>query len=326
MIKEYIKSSKSFTNLISDNEKDKMPHAVMLISNDRVYSKHYATELSKSLLCENKHNGVACGECNICKNIEKGVHPDIISFGLEETITSEDAKRIIESTIIGPYSAERKVYILYNYDDVNKTVENKLLKTLEEPPSYCIFILVVKNVARLLQTTLSRTRKIYLEGLSTEVLSKLLKEQNVEDAELVAVQSCGSLERAEVYSKNNDAKEIMTFVCNCLMNMNDTTSILEYALKFESYSLQFEDVINTFAMVVFDALKFKIGVEALVDNKIYKREISKIADSTTVTALTKIIEATYKAKEMKESNVIIPNIVDQFLLKIVEVKLKCRKR
>ncbi len=326
MIKDYIKASKSFINLQNDNKKDKMPHAVMLISSDRVYSKHYAIELSKSLLCENKKDGNYCGECNVCQNIEKGVHPDVISFGMEETITSEDAKKIIESTIIGPYSAEKKVYVLYNYDEVNKTVENKLLKTLEEPPAYCVFILLVKNTTRLLQTTLSRTRKIYIEGLSTEALTKILKKQNVDDAELVAVQSCGSLERAEIYSKNNDAKEIMQFVCNCLVNMNDTTSIVDYALKFESFSLQFDDVINTFAMVVFDALKFKVGAENLIDNKISKKEIVQVAGSTTITALTKIIEATYKAKEMKEANVIIPNIIDQFLLKIVEVKLKCRKR
>lgn len=326
MLNEYIKKSNSFINLSNDLNKDKMPHAVMLISGDSIYANKYAESLAKLLLCESKSKEGYCDSCSVCNNIEKGVHPDVIAFGKDNVISSEDASKIIDSTIIGPYQAERKVYILYNYDSVNKTVENKLLKTLEEPPSYCVFILVVKNVNKLLQTTLSRTRKIYLEGLSTENLTKILQEKGVSDAELIAVQSCGSLENAEVYSKNNDAKAVMNFVLDCLLNMNDTTSIVDYAFRFDEYSSHFDDVINTFALVSFDALKLRVGASELVDNKLNLEKIKKIAESITITALTKIIEATYKAKEMKESNVVVQNIVDQFLLKIVEVKIKCRKR
>jgi DNA polymerase-3 subunit delta' len=314
MLDQYIVKSKSFVNLCNDCKKDKMPHAVMLVSSDGVYAEKYAENLAKLLLCGNKIDGCFCNECNVCNNVQKGVHPDVIRFGKDEAISSEDAGKIIDSVIIGPYSAERKVYILYNYDEVNKTVENKLLKTLEEPPSYCMFILVVKNVNKLLQTTLSRTRKLYLEGLSIEQLTNILLKKNVEDAELVAIQSCGSLEKAESYSKNNDAKQIMNFVSGCLMNMNDTTSIVEYAFKFEEFSNQFEDVINTFALVAFDALKIKLGVSNLVDEKLNVDKIKKLAENIAITALTKIIEQTYKSNEMKDVNVVVQNIIDQFLL------------
>ena len=325
MLKKFIESTKSFCNLQNDIKKDKMPHAVMLISSDGEYSGEYAKMLAKLLICEAGH-GIGEQQCDICKNVEKGVHPDVIEFGKDENITSEDAGKIIDSTIIGPYSASRKLYILYNYDTVNKTVENKLLKTLEEPPSYCNFILVVKNTSKLLQTTLSRTRKIYLEGLTLEVLANILKSRNISDAELIAVQSYGNLERAELYSKNNDAKAIMSFVQDCLLNMNDTMSIVNYAFKFEEFSTHFDDVVNTFAQVAFDSLKAQIGLTNLVDNKMSIDSIKKIANMISLTALTKIIEATYKAKEMRESNVTIANIIDQFLLKIVEVKIKCRKK
>lgn len=326
MLNECIKKTNSYINLVNDNIKGKFPHAVMLISEDRVYAEKYALRLAKMLLCEHKANGDACGECVVCQNIEKSVHPDVISFGKESVISADDASEIVSSVVIGPYSAERKIYILYDYDKINKTVENKLLKTLEEPPSYCTFILVVGNVNKLLQTTLSRTRKIYLEGLEIPQLTKILETQGVQDAEIIAVQACGSLEKAQGYSKNNDAKAIMDFVCDCLVGMNDTMSIINHAFKFEEFSNHFDDVINSFALVTFDSLKVKIGAVNLVDNKHYLDSIKTIAENTTITALTKIIEATYKAKKMRESNVVMSNIIDQFLLKIVEVKIKCRKR
>ena len=128
MLDQYISKAKSFINLSNDCKKDKMPHALMLVSSDKKYAESYAENLAKLLLCENKNDGLPCGKCNVCQNIFKGVHPDVIRFGKDETISSEDAGKIINSVIIGPYSASRKVYILYNYDEVNKTVENKLLK------------------------------------------------------------------------------------------------------------------------------------------------------------------------------------------------------
>lgn len=326
MLNECIKNTNSYKNLMNDNAKGKFPHAVMLISEDTVYAEKYAECLAKLLLCESKVNDDMCGVCTICQNIEKSVHPDVLRFGKDGVISADDASEIVGSVVIGPYSAERKIYILYNYDKINKTVENKLLKTLEEPPSYCTFILVVGNINRLLQTTLSRTRKIYLEGLSISQLSQILESQRVQEPEIIAVQACGSLEKAQGYANSNDAKAIMDFVCNCLTDMNDTMSIVNFAFKFEEFSNHFDDVVNSFALVTFDALKTKIGANELVENKHYFSAIKTIADNTSVTALTKIIEATYKAKKMRESNVVMSNIIDQFLLKIVEVKIKCRKR
>ncbi|MBP3631353.1 MAG: hypothetical protein J6J23_07755, partial [Clostridia bacterium] len=97
MLGQYISKSKSFLNLINDCNKDKMPHALMLVSSDKLYAEKYAENLAKLMLCENKIEGKFCGECNVCQNISKGVHPDVIRFGKEETISSEDAGKITDS-------------------------------------------------------------------------------------------------------------------------------------------------------------------------------------------------------------------------------------
>ncbi len=325
MLQKIIKDSASFKHLIAEKNSQKLSHAIMLIGTDKVYQDQYARLFAQELFCEDCIEGKACNECINCKNAYNLTTADIIVYGKESAITTKEAEEIISNSLLRPYSANKKLYVLYNYDLVNDTVENKLLKTIEEPPKDVVFLILVSNINKLLQTTLSRTQKIFLEGLTISQLTDILKEQGTQDAEIVAIQANGSLEKAQGYTKGNVAKEITELVINCLLNMNNTQSILMYVSKFQTYDSDLQDVINCFASITLDVIRAKARATKIITNKMYATYIKQMSENLSYTALTKIVEATYTAKQMQEANVMSTNIIDQLLLKIVEVKLKCKR-
>ena len=215
--------------------------------------------------------------------------------------------------------------MLYNFDEVNKTVENKLLKTIEEPPADCMFILLVSNTNKLLQTTLSRTQKVFLEAVADSVLVDILKKNGTSDAEIIATESCGNVQKALALAGKSEVKEINNLVIDCLQNMNSTVKILDYAVKMQSLGDMLEDSIDALQFTLLDVIRIKSGNIDLVSNKSNLAKLKQIADELSFTALTKIVEQTYEAKAMIDANVSKVNIIDQLLLKIVEVRIKCKK-
>ena len=87
---------------------------------------------------------------------------------------------------VAPYEGDRKVYIISKFDEINPSVANKLLKTLEEPPKGVTFLLLVKNDSKVLQTLLSRSQKFYLEGYRIEQTANILKDEGLSSFELLS--------------------------------------------------------------------------------------------------------------------------------------------
>ena len=325
MLEKVILNSASYKRIQTEVMYGRLFHALMFISEDELYLEEFSKCVLKLLFCENVQNGEVCNSCNGCTNAEKLIHPDILVFGKDKVIDISDAEEIVTNAPIRPYSANTKVYLLYNFDLVNKTVENKLLKTIEEPPSDVLFILLVSNTNKLLQTTLSRTQKIFLEPIADSVLVEILKEKGVADAEIIATESCGNVTKALALAGKSEVREILILVLDCLQNMTTTTAILNYAVKMQVFLDCFDDLVNTLQFVLLDTIRIKSGNLSLVQNKTNKIKLNEIANSLSYTALAKIMEQTYEAKKMLEANVSKINIIDQILLKIVEVRIKCKK-
>lgn len=325
MLEKIILNSASFNRLKTEVQNNRLFHALMFISEDKVIQEEFTKCILKLLFCENLKNGEFCNNCNNCKNAEKLIHPDILVYGKEKTIDIDDAEEIVTNAPVRPYSASKKVYLLYNFDEVNKTVENKLLKTIEEPPADCMFILLVSNTNKLLQTTLSRTQKVFLEAVPDSVLVDILKKNGTSDAEIIATESCGNVQKALALAGKSEVKEINNLVIDCLQNMNSTIKILDYAVKMQSLGDMLEESIDALQFTLLDVIRIKSGNIDLVSNKSNLAKLKQIADELSFTALTKIVEQTYEAKAMIDANVSKVNIIDQLLLKIVEVRIKCKK-
>ncbi|MCF0121231.1 MAG: hypothetical protein HUJ65_06290 [Oscillospiraceae bacterium] len=134
-----------------------------------------ANELADTLAAAAVCSGTGkrpCMQCRHCRKTSNGSHPDITVVDFidnKHLITVEQIREVRTDAIVMPNEADRKVYIIRHADTMNLNGQNALLKILEEPPSYAMFILVAENPINLLPTVRSRCALITLSPPGVEI-------------------------------------------------------------------------------------------------------------------------------------------------------------
>lgn len=138
--------------------------------------KHVAAELiAAATCCEGELS--PCGICKSCVMAKGGTHPDIKHVVPEKdkkTIGVDVMREVNTDALIKPFYSSKKVYIIEG-DLLTTEAQNAFLKTLEEPPLYASFIIVVSDLSKLLQTIISRCAAVHFPGVSSERMKKHLE-------------------------------------------------------------------------------------------------------------------------------------------------------
>ena len=158
-----------------------------LISGPKGSGKHtLAKLLASSLMCEQAHR--PCGACSACRKIMADTHPDFITVEDPEhkTLPVRMVREARESMFIRPNEGSRKIYLFPQ--EMGIEGQNALLKILEEPPSYGVFLILSDNPEKLLPTVRSRCTELALSAVDPAVLTPWLaaKFPNATAAELNA--------------------------------------------------------------------------------------------------------------------------------------------
>ena len=117
--------------------------------------KHTLTRiLSAAMQCEGRSGKIPCGVCSGCRKALEGVHPDIITVDDPDhkAMTVDPIRAARSDMFIRPNEGKRKIYIIPRGQDMNESAQNALLKILEEPPDYGVFLILSTNAERLLPT------------------------------------------------------------------------------------------------------------------------------------------------------------------------------
>lgn len=152
-------------------------HAYVLSGPDGIGKTMMAREFAKALLCMAPTHDGACDACTACRHFSHGVHPDFINIQLEgkdKNIKVEKVRQAVSGDLhIRPQFGSRKVYLLAA-DALNEQGQNALLKSLEEPPDYCCFIMTAIGPERLLPTIISRVSLIALRRYTIDEIKAIL--------------------------------------------------------------------------------------------------------------------------------------------------------
>lgn len=149
----------------------RFPHALVIEGEEGVGKRTLAKEIVFNLFCKDTSNK-PCGVCSQCKKVAKGVHPDVFEYtaaGGARSFHVDVVRTVKQNVYMQPNEADYKIYILGNCQCMSENAQNAILKILEEPPSYAVFILTVDKKSALLETVLSRSVVIKLEGVESKV-------------------------------------------------------------------------------------------------------------------------------------------------------------
>ena len=127
--------------------------------------------LARSVNCSNLKNGEPCGECENCKEIERGNSLDIIEIDAASNRGIDDVRSLKENAYLAPIKLQKKIFIIDEVHMLTKEAFNALLKLIEEPPKNTLFIMCTTDAHRIPETVLSRLLKIKLrKGNQDELL------------------------------------------------------------------------------------------------------------------------------------------------------------
>ena len=172
-----------------------------------------------------------CMKCIRCDKIARDQAPDVITVTAEKDrvqIGVDVIRRLREDAVFAPNELPRKFYIIKNADTMNTQAQNALLKTLEEPPSHVMFLLLCESADNMLATIRSRAPVLRIESLSDEDVCNYLK-NNCPDANALEKKSPEAFLAAVKLSRGSLGMAIK------LTDEKKAAECLEYYKKAEKY-------------------------------------------------------------------------------------------
>lgn len=321
--KSVIDSSNALGVVSVDFQNNRMSHAYLFLSKDSNFLMSFAERVCLLFLGDGSEQETERDKMRIMKRI----HPDVLFFGEENPVDAQTATEIVEKAQISPFEADKKIFVIANADDMNESAQNKLLKTIEDPPASTFFLILANSTSKLLQTVISRVKQIELDEISGGSMALMLKNIGVseEDSKILAGCSGGNGEFAEKLAADPNFLNFFDSVLKCLGGINCSRDVIEYSSIFSQKSVDKNEFFDLMMMLIRDVQMVIVKNYDLVLLKNKTNELKAIAGSLNLLATKTLIEACIDAKEQLKFNVNPTSVLDNFLFKLAEVKIKCKK-
>lgn len=303
-------------------ENHKISHAYILTGEAGMGRKSIANAFAMTLLCE-KGGSEPCMSCHSCKQVMSGNHPDLIYVTHEKpgSIGVDDVREQINDTImIRPYSSYYKIYIVDEAEKMTVQAQNALLKTIEEPPSYAVIILITTNQEAFLPTILSRCVQMKLKPLKDFTIKSYLT-QNLhipeKDADICAAFARGNLGKAIHLSSSDEFRELFQKVMVLVKNVGtmDISMLLDCIREMKEQNFDIGEVLDLMQFWYRDVLMFKVtkDMNLLIFKNEYKM-INETGEKVDYAGLEAILAAIDTARTRLNANVNMELAMELLLL------------
>ena len=262
------------TTLQNQIRANRIGHAYLFCGTRGTGKTTVAKIFAKAVNCEHPVEGSPCGECETCRSIAAGMSMNVIEIDAASNNGVDNIREIREEVAYRPTEGRYKVYIIDEVHMLSIGAFNALLKTLEEPPEYVIFILATTEVHKIPITILSRCQHYDFKRISIETITDRMKE--LMDTEHVEVED----KALRYIAKAADG------------SMRDALSLLDQCIAFYmGQKLTYDNVLEVLGAVdtdVFSRLLRKVidrdvaGVLDVVDDLVMQgRELTQLAADFT---------------------------------------------
>ena len=293
-------------------ENNRVSHAYILNGERGSGKKMLANLFAMTLLCETGDNE-PCGKCHSCKQAESGNHPDIIRVTHEKpnSISVDDIRTQVNNTVdIKPYQGPYKVYIIPQADMMTPQAQNAILKTIEEPPSYAVFLLLTENAETLLPKD-TLIKKYLMENLEIPDYK----------ADMCTAFAQGNMGRAIMLANSDHFNEIREEAVQLLKHISEMelNEIVAAVKNISVYKLEITDYLDIIMIWYRDVLLYKATKE--IDKVVFKDQLQSIkeqARKSSYEGIELILESLEKAKARLKANVNFDLVMELLFLTIKE--------
>ncbi|MCC0629871.1 MULTISPECIES: DNA polymerase III subunit gamma/tau [unclassified Clostridioides] len=215
---------------------DNIGHAYLFCGTRGTGKTSTAKIFSRAVNCLNKINEEPCNECEICESILKDNTMDVVEIDAASNNSVDDIRELRESVKYSPANAKYKVYIIDEVHMLSQGAFNALLKTLEEPPSYVIFILATTEPHKIPATILSRCQRYDFKRVTVKDMTIRMK-KICEDEGI-----------------DIDDKALNLIARNSQGALRDALSILDQCISFGENKIDYKDVVELMGSVNIEQL------------------------------------------------------------------------
>ncbi|MBQ7453204.1 MAG: hypothetical protein IJS68_02930 [Clostridia bacterium] len=311
VLQEYIAGSNEFKALEKSFSEGKLSHAYLVVCQDKEYVGEFYKSFAKILL----KNGA---------QVDSDTNPDFITIKSEKNITVSDIEPVISDIYVKPYEEDYKVYVIDDASFLTPEAQNKLLKTLEEPPTNVVLLLVASNDNSILPTIVSRCAKVVLPEINEQVICDVLGENGVQDAGFYAQMCGGNLSRALALSLDSNFKQLFQNVVDMFL-LKSSRDIPTFSAKLNLQKLDINEFFDLTISVARDIMMVVANKTDMIVHKMYGGKFAEIAKEFGLESIAMITKNAILAQKNLYFGSNPQMVLDTFLLKMVEVKVLCRK-
>ena len=255
-------------NLSSSLRRDRVSH-FYLIAGPVGSGKHLLSRLlAAGLLCEGADQ--PCGSCPACRKVLSGTHPDFITVDDPEkkTVPVDLIRQARADIYIRPNEGKRKIYLFPRAQDMGIPGQNALLKILEEPPPYGVFLLLTDNPEKLLPTVRSRCTELKMQALPENILRAQLHREfpqaGEEDVAAAIFRSGGFLGQAKQLLEDGGSVPPQTEGFVKALSGRDSLTLTEVLVPMEKWKRDaLSEILQSWLELTESSLACRSGLQAI---------------------------------------------------------------
>jgi len=304
---------------------ERIRHAYLFTGPTGIGRRTLAIRLSQAINCKQSANpGFPCLECQTCKRIEKGEHPDLSIVQADQDggmIKVNQIRELQHSLALTPYDAKFRTALLLRFEEANPNASNALLKTLEEPQAKVVMMLTAQDSESLLPTIVSRCEVIRLRTLSMETIIDGLEAQyeiSTEQAKLYAHISGGRPGFAIKIHEDPAIMESRQSWVKDLLGLLSSTRVerFNYVEMIAKEKFNLDNLIEVWTSIWRDVYLLISGSSTNITNIDWGNEIEVLARKINFSKSVGMVNSLQKTRLLLKKNINPRLIMEVFMLEL----------